>query len=669
MREKWIDNAKGIAMLLVIIGHVSAGLQGLLSFDFVYGVHMVIFFLVSGYNLKKSDITQNYLNKQFRRLMVPYFVTCFAVLFADIVNSGVQNHDLSIDTITSLISRDLLRMFFASGSITNFGSIEIGTRIGAIWFFPALFFAFVFFQIVIKCCKENTEAAGIILAVIAIFGYISARFVWLPFSVQSGMFSAFFLYLGYALRESNTLEKIRWYYYIIALLIFCFGIFRGYCYIGFVRADSIDLLVSTATGLAGSLLVYGVSRIYKGGLFQYVGKRTVTILCVHLFALETMGFYFSRINDCIGTSGNARIWTNIGLHILFAMVVAIIIERIKPFFYRLNKLLLERLRKNEDISRDISVDISKGIFILLMVIGHIEIDNTFRTIIFSCHMVAFIFLSGYCFNNTRSITQSLKRMGKTFLLPYGVVMVSDVLLHINQWSFGYFKNTIVQYLMGVSFTKELCVWCPSVGPIYFILLLFTVRTIYMLLYKYIMKDTVRLFIVLGISLFGVYLGKAGLWLPWSFDVACYCLLFFMIGHLFRKKQWLQWTKNNHVFYFIASPIWVYMIYMGGMEIAVRKYGKYGLVFIGSVSGVLLIIKLADYIANHLPICRIVFQKAGQATIIVLIIHTLLRPFIERSVQQYVGGVPFLALSTIIQVVIAVIIKRIIVGLGRHRNIS
>ena len=28
MREKWIDNAKGIAILLVIMGHVSGGLEG-----------------------------------------------------------------------------------------------------------------------------------------------------------------------------------------------------------------------------------------------------------------------------------------------------------------------------------------------------------------------------------------------------------------------------------------------------------------------------------------------------------------------------------------------------------------------------------------------------------------------------------------------------------------
>lgn len=56
-REKWIDNAKGLAILLVIIGHVSGGLSGI-SFQFVYGIHLVMFFLISGYTLICNDRCQ-----------------------------------------------------------------------------------------------------------------------------------------------------------------------------------------------------------------------------------------------------------------------------------------------------------------------------------------------------------------------------------------------------------------------------------------------------------------------------------------------------------------------------------------------------------------------------------------------------------------------------------
>ena len=43
-REKWIDIAKGISILLVIIGHASSDLTGIVNFRFVYGIHLTTFF-------------------------------------------------------------------------------------------------------------------------------------------------------------------------------------------------------------------------------------------------------------------------------------------------------------------------------------------------------------------------------------------------------------------------------------------------------------------------------------------------------------------------------------------------------------------------------------------------------------------------------------------------
>ena len=132
MREKWIDRAKGIAMLLVIIGHVSGDLEGVWDFKFVYGIHLVMFFLLSGYTLKKKEITRRFINQRFDRLMVPYFYTCAAIILTDVFNSYYLNRDGSIETITGILGRDLLRSFFASGSYKTFGTINLGTRIGAI---------------------------------------------------------------------------------------------------------------------------------------------------------------------------------------------------------------------------------------------------------------------------------------------------------------------------------------------------------------------------------------------------------------------------------------------------------------------------------------------------------------------------------------------------------
>ena len=90
--------------------------------------------MISGYNLKKRKLNNKYIRDKFERLMFPYFMTCFGIMVMDCINSVVISHDASIKTITYVIYRDFVRSFWASGSIKSFVGIELGTRIGAIWF-------------------------------------------------------------------------------------------------------------------------------------------------------------------------------------------------------------------------------------------------------------------------------------------------------------------------------------------------------------------------------------------------------------------------------------------------------------------------------------------------------------------------------------------------------
>lgn len=86
MRDKnriaWIDVAKGICMIAVIAGHMGVSEINNIVFPF----HLTVFFILSGYTLKLVEIKREYLNKKFRTLMIPYFITCFCVMFMDVLN-------------------------------------------------------------------------------------------------------------------------------------------------------------------------------------------------------------------------------------------------------------------------------------------------------------------------------------------------------------------------------------------------------------------------------------------------------------------------------------------------------------------------------------------------------------------------------------------------------
>lgn len=667
MREKWIDNAKGIAILLVIIGHVSGGLTGIMKFNWVYGVHLVMFFVLSGYTFKKRSFTAEYVNGKFLRLMKPYFYTCIAILVTDVFNVCVILGDGSIATISGVIALDLVRSFFASGSITTFGNIELGTRIGAIWFLPAMFFALIMFQMLLNYINDDRKL-GLSVTVIALLGYITARFIWFPFSIQSGMMALFFIWIGYELKKYSVLQKIKGYHYAIAQIIFLFGIRYGFCMVDFATANVNDIFLSPIVGLSGCLLIYLISKLnVNGRILAYIGQISLSILCVHLYALEVTGWYFEKILVRSGLKGDARIWLLIMLEIVFAVVIAIIITHVKNVWNRCSEFLKGKVQDLLGYAEDNrSIDITNGILIILILIGDFAIDGRLRMIIYSCHIIAFVLLSGYLYGINS--LQLIKKLVRFFLIPYGVLVLCFVITNYKIWNSSFLIKTAMKYLVGNSFSGNLSTG-DSVGPIWFVLMLILVHLIYMAITQWIETPLLKTALILVIWGIGIVLGKIGCWLPWSADVAFYCLIFFHIGYLCKRYDVLNMVSTIHGLYFLLVPVWAYMIYTSGMELAIRNYGHYGLTILGATAGTLMIYMLAAYIGDNLLFVRAILRLAGKNAMIVLIIHTLYDGKIADFVSKRfdVDHVPSMICRITIQLVVAIGIGGILVIIKKFSN--
>ena len=77
-RIEWIDTAKGIGILLVIIAHVCniGGAFAPVSL-LIYSFHMPLFFILSGYTLSKRTIEldiKTLIIKYFKTLIIPFFL-------------------------------------------------------------------------------------------------------------------------------------------------------------------------------------------------------------------------------------------------------------------------------------------------------------------------------------------------------------------------------------------------------------------------------------------------------------------------------------------------------------------------------------------------------------------------------------------------------------------
>ena len=83
-RIDWLDVAKGIAIILVVIGHVGTSYHAsgqytdaLLvngSVQFVYSFHMAVFMFISGLLFRKTDNNMSQIRKICVNYVIPYII-------------------------------------------------------------------------------------------------------------------------------------------------------------------------------------------------------------------------------------------------------------------------------------------------------------------------------------------------------------------------------------------------------------------------------------------------------------------------------------------------------------------------------------------------------------------------------------------------------------------
>ena len=124
-RIYWLDISKGIAILLMILGHSS--IPNTLS-NFIWLFHMPLFFIASGWstNWQKTCI-KSYSKRKFRTLLLPFFIYSFVVL--------------------------MIYIYEGWGNLNQL--IQDGWGTYALWFIPVLFFASLLAKIIYTISNRN----------------------------------------------------------------------------------------------------------------------------------------------------------------------------------------------------------------------------------------------------------------------------------------------------------------------------------------------------------------------------------------------------------------------------------------------------------------------------------------------------------------------------------
>lgn len=347
-KKREISIAKGVAIILMLLGHIFINKETQHIHDFIYSFHMPFFFIISGYCFSEHHLNnpKQYIKKRINTLYFPYvfWLSIFAFLHNDLLNSRIYDiNDLwgcaGLYTRHDLISNLYNIVFYLDGK-------EI--LVGQLWFIRTLFFAVIAVFFLIKYFRNYLNKLMFVFIMISPFVcYINFNKIpYLHFTnwVYIGII---LYYIGYFYKKNDKLQHGK---LIISL---CGAIFLIYLAIRFpiTHPDYKTIYIYIATSLLGFELVFFISRILikidKLEIFDYIGNHTISILILHFIFFRLLTLIIIKLrNDNIQLLSfhplpEQYVHIYWALYLIIGIVLPIIIQEL----YRISKNYILKLIK------------------------------------------------------------------------------------------------------------------------------------------------------------------------------------------------------------------------------------------------------------------------------------------------------------------------------------
>lgn len=328
-RIEWMDVARGIGMLLVIIGHSRMGFSSKIVGTF----HMPLFFMLAGmtFNIQKYENIKILISKKIISLGIPYVLFSVLRMFRRAILNGIgyRNYDLL---------KGIIGIFL--GSIRN---TEYDT---GLWFLTCIFVVQIISYIIIKQLKNKIVILGVGVVLFIVGGCVCIYFpINLPFNADSACVALIFFLIGSVFREDFVCKR-RMSYFFGALLCMTVNIFISACYTNFYSVaigmweDSYqNLMMFFISGCFGSLGIIYMGKIFSGNFIKVLGKNSLYFYCMHGLVVGEVSTVCKKMISYLGVSGNL-VAEEVG-ELVFLVIVTGICWIFMPFYQK----IMERIFK------------------------------------------------------------------------------------------------------------------------------------------------------------------------------------------------------------------------------------------------------------------------------------------------------------------------------------
>lgn len=293
-REKWADIFKGIAIILVVIGHTT-GIYNM----YIYQFHMAAFFFISGYLvILERDGLGMIFWKRIYSLFMPFLFSFFLINVLEIILSFF--HIQITSNFNFVVRLKELILYGSPGGI-----------LGPCWFIFALFGSIIISKILYDITVDNSTTYASISFLVFLVGYffigkVKEDSLRIPYYLDICLVTQFYISLGVLFRKyKDQFKRIEYYKYVpIPILAINFLLFY---YFGNINLQLTDISSRSVFGnafgnmmaavngivflLTISVLLEKVPPLEK--LFSIIGSNTFGILTFHFlfFKLVNIVFY------------------------------------------------------------------------------------------------------------------------------------------------------------------------------------------------------------------------------------------------------------------------------------------------------------------------------------------------------------------------------------------
>jgi fucose 4-O-acetylase-like acetyltransferase len=171
-RIEYIDIARGIGILLVVLGHSVGYIDNPLN-RWILSFHMPLFFFLTGLLSKRRVINLRYFKRKVETILLPQCVMALLTITFSLVVECLILHQIRITEVKYIEA-----IFF--------------------WFLPVLFVSTVLFQIILNCIPEDRRLylyfVAIFIMVIAVL--IECFQVQTPVHIEIVSMAMFFMTCG-----------------------------------------------------------------------------------------------------------------------------------------------------------------------------------------------------------------------------------------------------------------------------------------------------------------------------------------------------------------------------------------------------------------------------------------------------------------------------------------